>query len=104
MSDRPEEDRSSGVERESHEDRLLVAELLEDHTSDRGEGEVSDTEVGDLESGRLELGDAEHVLAGEEVERTRGRGVSLIVFFLDVQNRKETSRTHKCLFNTSRRP
>lgn len=58
----PEENGTERVERETHDDSLLVAATLEDLSGDRGEGKVTDTEVGDLKTSRLELGDVKDIL------------------------------------------
>jgi len=72
VSSRPEHDSTDRVERKTHQDTDLVAESLEDLSSDGGEDEVTTTEVHDLETRRLELGNAKDILEMlvQDIEKT----------------------------------
>lgn len=72
MSDRPEEDSTERIERETHDDRDLVTVLLHDLSRDGREAEITATEISDLKTGRFELGNVQVVLEVlvQDIEQT----------------------------------
>ena len=74
LCDGPEEDGTERVEAETGDDGELVTAALEDFTSDRGVGEVTNTEVSSLKTGGLGFGDVEDrsEVGVQDIEETVG--------------------------------
>ena len=74
LCDGPEEDGTERVEAETGDDGELVTAALEDFTSDRGVGEVTNTEVSSLKTGGLGFGDVKDrsEVGVQDIEETVG--------------------------------